>query len=68
MYVLEQVPHRHVKNLGLVFADEGGVSEHLQDDHAVQVAPCAEEESARWRGQGFRAVWKQGFQMRLESR
>ncbi|NIY63984.1 hypothetical protein SMALB_1930 [Streptomyces malaysiensis] len=35
--VLEQGPHRHAEDLGLVFADEGGVPEHLQDDHAVQV-------------------------------
>jgi hypothetical protein len=36
-----------VENLGLVFADKGGVPEGFQDDQAVQVPPRSEEESGR---------------------
>ncbi|WPB94446.1 polyketide synthase dehydratase domain-containing protein [Streptomyces malaysiensis] len=46
--VLEQGPHRHAEDLGLVFADEGGVSEHLQDDHAASAAADTASDRSRY--------------------
>jgi hypothetical protein len=63
--VLKQVPHRCAEDLGLVVTEESGVAEHLQDDEAVQVSPCAQQESGRG-GQMSRTVMRQLFQVCAE--
>lgn len=66
--VLQKVAHGHAEDLRLVVADEGGVPEGLQDDHAVHVPPGAQEEGRRGRRQGLRAVGDQPFQVRRRGR
>ncbi|MDT7726457.1 MAG: hypothetical protein QOI21_3033 [Actinomycetota bacterium] len=64
--VLEQVAHCCAEDLGLMVTEERGVSEHLQDDEAMQVSPRAQQESRCGGWQIPKAVVGQLFQVCAE--